>query len=45
MVAWARPQQPGLDGFQWLLDGSQIAGATAQTLTLPGADVGHAVVV
>ena len=32
-----------MDGFRWLLDGSQIAGATAQTLTLPASDVGHAV--
>ena len=43
--AWAG-QQPtfgfGFDGFRWLLDGSQIAGATAQTLTVPAADVGHA---
>jgi streptogramin lyase len=42
--AWAA-QQPtfefGFDGFRWLLDGSQIAGATAQTLTVPAADVGH----
>ncbi|HEX3977771.1 MAG TPA: hypothetical protein VHW96_16000 [Solirubrobacteraceae bacterium] len=42
--AWAG-QQPGFafgfDGFGWLLDGSPIAGATAQTLTVPAADAGH----
>ena len=42
--AWAG-QQPtfgfGFDGFRWLLDGSPIAGATAQTLAIPAADVGH----
>jgi streptogramin lyase len=44
--SWAG-QQPGFgfgfDGFRWLLDGSQIAGATAQTLTVPAADAGHTI--
>jgi streptogramin lyase len=43
-ATWAG-QQPafefGFDGFRWLLDGSQIAAATAQTLTVPGSDAGH----
>jgi streptogramin lyase len=42
--AWAG-QQPtfgfAFDGFRWLLDGALIAGATAQTLSVPVADVGH----
>jgi streptogramin lyase len=42
--SWAG-QQPafefGFDGFRWLLDGTPIAGATAQALTVPAADVGH----
>ncbi|MGH2892691.1 MAG: virginiamycin B lyase family protein [Solirubrobacteraceae bacterium] len=42
--SWAG-QQPafgfGFDGFRWLLDGGQIAGATGQTLVVPSADVGH----
>jgi streptogramin lyase len=42
--AWAG-QQPafafGFDGFRWLLDGNQIAGATAQTMALSNADVDH----
>ena len=42
--AWAG-QQPtfefAFDGFRWLLDGSLIAGATAQTLSVPAADAGH----
>jgi streptogramin lyase len=33
----------GFDGFRWLLDGSQIAGATAQILVVPAADAGHQV--
>ena len=41
---WAG-QQPtfgfGFDGFRWLLDGSPISGATAQTLAIPAADAGH----
>jgi streptogramin lyase len=31
----------GFDGFRWLLDGSQIAGAASQSFTVPSADVGH----
>jgi streptogramin lyase len=31
----------GFDGFAWLLDGSPIAGATAATFAVPGADAGH----
>ena len=42
--SWAG-QQPtfefGFDGFRWLVDGSQITGATAQTLSVSAADVGH----
>ena len=42
--SWAG-QQPtfgfGFDGFRWLLDGSPIFGATAQTLAIPAADAGH----
>ena len=42
--SWAG-QQPafgfGFDGFQWRLDGSQIASATAQTLTVAASDAGH----
>ena len=42
--AWAG-QQPafefGFDGFRWLVDGGQITGATAQTLSVSSADVGH----
>jgi streptogramin lyase len=41
---WAG-QQPGFefgfDGFRWLVDGSPISGATAQTLSIPAADAGH----
>jgi streptogramin lyase len=44
--SWAG-QQPtfgfGFDGFRWLLNGSQIAGATAQTLAVPAADAGHSI--
>jgi streptogramin lyase len=44
--AWAG-QQPtfgfGFDGFRWSLNGSQIAGATAQTLSVPAADAGHSI--
>ncbi len=32
----------GFDGFQWLLDGAPIAGATGSTYTPSVADVGHA---
>ncbi len=42
--AWAGQQpafESGYDGFQWLLDGGQISGATTQTLTVPAADAGH----
>ncbi len=42
--AWAG-QQPafefGFDGFRWLLDGTQISGATAQTLSVSSSNVGH----
>ncbi len=31
----------GFDGFRWLSNGSQIAGATTQQLTITSADVGH----
>ena len=31
----------GFDGFRWQLDGSQISGATAQTLVIAAADAGH----
>ena len=42
---WAG-QQPslsafGFDGYQWLLDGNAIAGATGATYTPTAADVGH----
>lgn len=42
---WAG-QQPsrtafGFDGYQWLLDGVAIAGATSQSYTPTAADVGH----
>jgi streptogramin lyase len=44
--AWAG-QQPtfgfAFDGFRWSLNGSQIAGATAQTLSVPAADTGHSI--
>ena len=36
-ISWA-----GYDGYQWLLDGSAIAGANLQSYTPTGADVGHA---
>jgi streptogramin lyase len=31
----------GFDGYQWLLDGTAIAGATAQTYSPTSGDVGH----
>lgn len=42
---WAA-QQPlvnefGFDGYQWLRDGTAIAGQTSRTYTLTSADVGH----
>jgi streptogramin lyase len=33
----------GWDGFRWLLDGTAIAGATAQTLSVSAADIGHGI--